>query len=797
MKQDLHSLDILFDVPHHTRQHVRIAWRKLAFIDEADPFDLYRHTTELEFRPPNVHRLSVVQQGVARICSHLRRQLTPPQAIEVPALEAERLHARPRASNVALFDDEHIHEAQVRLRHPHVRLDAGLVEVLEPPPLRPRASRVLLQEGDHLPLKGQAPGISVTHEFVARPLQRPLLRNPLLDFRGPRLQVRHVVGPEGLRCDFGRSCLLQGLAVPRQLRHVHRQPLPRELRLPLLELRLRHLRRKACRFGGHGGPSPTPSPSAPAGGHDTRGLTVPHRQRRLCLSDVASRLVKRQRARFAPLRHQAGRLPALLEVAGQLPHHALPDSRLQSLQHRLQRLYAGHHRPEPSPLPPGEARFPKGTRPLASRVQAHHEGRGRQLPRGLLVLPLGQRGPALRRPRRQVVEAQRHPEGEGVKGRQGHVARRESPQVLGPLHLPVRLPVQRGQLLGLERGLHGAASADEGNGGRDVIRDPSQPARNVARTEGSLGEVGEGQAPLLQFLAHPLHGPQGALEQLVLGQQVQQLPHLIVVGGVQHEEGEDFRLGYAVPLDSSGEESRALLEENAGGLGLQRAQGAQPDGVPVRERLHQPGHVRLPLQGQEGRRCGALEEGRQHLPLRVQVRPARGHLSADTCQGAHPTQGRRLASSRAGRRRGPAAVQERFDRGLLVIEVLKHVTLRETRDGTPPQGHQGRRARDSSHSAPRARPGGQRGTPHREERQGQHQAHSASRQSLSAHCPPPAPRPRKPPASASPPAWEIAACRPAPARRGYLPGNATGPPRRRGSALRAGPWPSPARRRPG
>ncbi|QAT82393.1 hypothetical protein EJ065_0788 [Corallococcus coralloides] len=39
------------------------------------------------------------------------------------------------------------------------------------------------------------------------------------------------------------------------------------------------------------------------------------------------------------------------------------------------------------------------------------------------------------------------------------------------------------------------------------------------------------------------------------------------------------------------------LVEDAGGFGLQGAQGAQPDGVPVREGLHQPGHVHLALQG--------------------------------------------------------------------------------------------------------------------------------------------------------------------------------------------------------
>ncbi|QAT88245.1 hypothetical protein EJ065_6720 [Corallococcus coralloides] len=353
----------------------------------------------------------------------------------------------------------------------------------------------------------------------------------------------------------------------------------------------------------------------------------------------------------------------------------------------------------------------------------------------------------MRRPRHQVVEAQRHPEGEVVEGRQGHVGWREGPQVLRLLHLLVRGAVGRWEPRGQRGCVHAPASTDEGNGGRHVVRGPSQPARDVARAEVPLREVGQGQAPLLQLLAHHLHGPQGAREQLVLGQQAQELPHLVVVGGVQDEEGEDLRLRHAVLLYGGGEEGRALLDEDAGGLGLQGAQRAQPDGAPVGEGLHQPGHVHLALQGQEGRWRGARQEGRQHLVLRVQVRPTRGHFPARACHA----QGRRLASAGAWRgRRGPAAVQEQSGRGRLVVEVLKRVVLGETRDGTPLQGRHGRRARDGSQGAPRARPRGQRGTPRRQEHQGQHQAGSAARQSLSAHCPPPNPTAAKAPGRSVP-----------------------------------------------
>ena len=167
---------------------------------------------------------------------------------------------------------------------------------------------------------------------------------------------------------------------------------------------------------------------------------------------IAPGLVQRQRGVHAPHGHEAARLPAGLDVPGQLPQalHARAQPRLQLPRHLREGPHSRPHRLE-SPLESGSSSpgLVEGAHALATRVQGCQQRDGRQLARGLLVLALRQRVQPVARTGREVVEAQRHAEGEVVHAAQHHVARREVPLRRRPFHLVELLLVGRWELASL------------------------------------------------------------------------------------------------------------------------------------------------------------------------------------------------------------------------------------------------------------------------------------------------------------------------------------------------------------
>ncbi len=172
-------------------------------------------------------------------------------------------------------------------------------------------------------------------------------------------------------------------------------------------------------------------------------------------------------------------------------------------------------------------------------------------------------------------------------------------------------------------------------GGQGVPGGAAQAPQYVSGLLDPVRPVRERQAPRFQLRAHGRHESQRLRQLLVPGQQSQHLPHFVVMGRVQEEEGEHLGMGEAIPLGGGGEEGGALAVEEGGGVRAHGPQGAQAHGARVLQLLHQPGHVHPLLQRDEFRGRGAREEGgQQRLGVAGgQVGPARGY--------GHPSAGER------------------------------------------------------------------------------------------------------------------------------------------------------------